>query len=316
MVVSVVRVAIYRKRQDMTNTKNYRLCGGTYFTLLLRARKQRMGVREHYQGMSDGMADPVLLMALAEIAMPDYRTPEASMLATVKSTTSRYKSCQANGGTYFPFSDGAVIASFDERIKTDYGRCLAAMNSYVADYIDVCGDTKKDEYLVKALVEVIASDVTIDRNQPFYVCEDGSTLTKAQICAASELCLQSFLLGIWHYIIVYVQDNKVGADTYDAWCPANGRSPRIYSAALGENSHRVIQLLYSEVQSSTDDCDAIPSVEAEIIEPTVETTEGAATQQVINNNPVFNTFNFNGPIGAFYNQVDTVVNNYGDKKNE
>lgn len=93
------------------------------------------------------MADPILLMALAEIAMPDYRTPEASMLATVKSTTSRYKSCQANGGTYFPFSDEAVIASFDERIKTDYGRCLAAMNSYVADYIDVCGDTKKTSTL-------------------------------------------------------------------------------------------------------------------------------------------------------------------------
>ena len=65
------------------------------------------------------------------------------------------------------------------------------MNSYVADYIDVCGDTKKDEYLVKALVEVIASDATIDTNQPFYVCEDGSALTKAQICAASELCLLS-----------------------------------------------------------------------------------------------------------------------------
>lgn len=316
MVVSVVRVAIYRKRQDMTNTKNYRLCGGTYFTLLLRARKQRMGVREHYKGMSDGMADPILLMALAEIAMPDYRTPEASMLATVKSATSRYKSCQANGGTYFPFSDGAIIASFDERIKTDYSRCLAAMNSYVADYIDVCGDTKKDEYLVKALVEVIASDATIDTNQPFYVCEDGSALTKAQICAASELCLQSFLLGIWHYIILKVQDNKVGADTYNEWCPARGGAPRDYTAALGENSTRAITLLYSEVQVSADEDDSAPILDAEIVEPMVETAEGTTTQQVINNNPVFNTFNFNGPIGAFYNQVDTVVNNYGDKKNE
>ena len=37
-------------------------------------------------------------------------------------------------------------------------------------------------------------------------------------------------------------------------------------------------------EPSVDDCDAIPSVEAEIIKPTVETTEGAATQQVINNN--------------------------------
>ena len=316
MVVSVVRVAIYRKRQDMTNTKNYRLCGGTYFTLLLRARKQRMGVREHYKGMSDGMADPILLMALAEIAMPDYRTPDASMLATVKSATSRYKSCQANGGTYFPFSDGAVIASFDERIKTDYSRCLAAMNSYVADYIDVCGDTKKDEYLVKALVEVIASDATIDTNQPFYVCEDGSALTKAQICAASELYLQSFLLGIWHYIIVFVQDNKVGADTYNDWCPARGGAPRDYTAALGENSTRAITLLYSGVQEPIDEEASTPIVDAEMVEPTVEVPAGTVTQQVINNNPVFNTFNFNGPIGTFYNQVDTVVNNYGDKKNE
>ena len=77
MVVSVVRVAIYRKRQNMTNEKKYRFCGGTYFTLLLRARKQRMGVREHYKGISDGMADPILLMALTEIAIPDYRTPDA-----------------------------------------------------------------------------------------------------------------------------------------------------------------------------------------------------------------------------------------------
>ena len=316
MVVSVVRVAIYRKRQNMTKEKKYRLCGGTYFTLLLRARKQRMGVREHYKGISDGMADPILLMALAEIVMPDYRTPEASMLATVKSATSRYKSCQANGGAYFPFSDGAVIASFDERIKTDYCRCLAAMNSYVADYIDVCGDTKKDEYLVKALIEVIAADATIEANQRFYVCEDGSVLTKAQICAAPELCLQSFLLGIWHYIIVFVQDNKVGADTYNDWCPARGGAPRDYTAALGENSTRAITLIYSGVQEPAVEEASTPIVDAEIVEPTAEVPAGTVTQQVINNNPVFNTFNFNGPIGTFYNQVDTVVNNYGDKKNE
>ena len=316
MVARDVRVAMFIRGKSMTNERQYRLCGGTFFTLLLQARKQRMGVREHYKGMSDGMADPILLMALAEIAIPDYQVPDSSMLATVKSATSRYKSCQANGGTYFPFSDGAVIASFDERIKTDYSRCLAAMNSYVADYIDVCGDTKKDEYLVKALVEVIASDATIDTNQLFYVCEDGSALTKAEICATSKLCLQSFLLGIWHYIIVFVQDNRVGADTYNEWCPSRGGASRDYTAALGESSARAITLLYSVVQEPADEDESTPSVDAEIVEPTAEASARTVTQQVINNNPVFNTFNFNGPIGTFYNQVDTVVNNYGDKKHE
>ena len=300
----------------MTNERQYRLCGGTFFTLLLQARKQRMGVREHYKGMSDGMADPILLMALAEIAIPDYRVPDASMMTTVKSATSRYKSCQANGGTYFPFADVSVVASFDERVKNDYCRCLSAMNSYVEDYIDVCGETKKDEYLVKALVEVIASDATIDKNQPFYVCEDGSVQTKAQICAASELCLQAFLLGIWHYIILKVQDNKVGADTYNEWCPSRGHAPRDYTAALGENSTRAITLLYSAAQEADNEDTFTPIIDAEIVEPTAEASTGTGVPQVINNNPVFNTFNFNGPIGTFYNQVDTVVNNYGDKKNE
>ena len=68
MVAPVVSVAICFEGQFMTNKENFRLCGGTFFTLLLRARKQRMGVREHYKGMSDGMADPMLLMDLVEIA--------------------------------------------------------------------------------------------------------------------------------------------------------------------------------------------------------------------------------------------------------
>ena len=218
MVALVVSVAICLEGQFMTNNENFRLCGGTFFTLLLRARKQRMGVREHYKGMSDGMADPILLMDLVEIAKPDYQFPNQSMMGTVKSATSRYKSCQANGGTYLPFSDDAVIASFDARVKSEYNRCLSAMNSYVDDYIDVGGDTKKDEYLVKALVEVINADDQIKNDQVFYVCDDGSTMTKEKILSATEFCLQSFLLGIWHYIIVNVQNNKVGKDTYDRWC--------------------------------------------------------------------------------------------------
>lgn len=69
--------------------------------------------------------------------------------------------------------------------------------------------------MVKALVEVIDSDNSIRAEQEFYVCEDGSVLTGTQICTAAHLCLQAFLLGVWHYIIANVQDNKVGADTYN-----------------------------------------------------------------------------------------------------
>lgn len=301
----------------MTNKEKFRLCGGTFFTLLLRTRKQRMGVREHYKGMSDGMADPVLLMALAEIAIPNYRVPDTSMMGTVKSAASRYKSCQANGGTYFPFSDGAVLASFDDRIKTAYGHCLAAMNSFVDDYIDVCRGTKKDEYLVKALVEVIDGDDQIEDDHAFYICEDGSAFTKREILSTTHFCLQSFLLGVWHYIILNVKDNKVGEDTYNRWCPSRGGAERVYVAMLGENSERSISLYYSvAVEEETCDTERKSISDVEIGEDISEQPEPKTTQTMVNHNPIFNTFNI-GSVGTFNNQVDHITNNYyGDKKDE
>jgi len=319
MVAPVVSVAICFEGQFMTNNEKFRLCGGTFFTLLLRARKQRMGVREHYKGMSDGMADPILMMDLVEIAKPDYQFPNQSMMGTVKSATSRYKSCQGNGGTYLPVSDDAVVASFDARMKNEYGRCLAAMNSYVEDYIDVGGDTKKDEYLVKALVEVLDADEQIDDDQDFYVCEDGSTMTKTEILAATELCLQPFLLGLWHYIIVKVPDNRVGADTYNRWCPSRGGAERLYVAKLGETSSRNIRLTYSTLTETEMEyeSEAEPVIESEVVDPEPEKVEAQPSQTMVNNNPVFNTFNFNGPVGQVISHVDQITNNYyGGKKDE
>ena len=66
----------------MTNSENIRLCGGTFFTLLLEDRKPRARVREHYAGEKDGLSGP-----------------EVSMMATIKGNTSEYKSCKNKGGT-------------------------------------------------------------------------------------------------------------------------------------------------------------------------------------------------------------------------
>lgn len=56
----------------MTKNDNVRLCGGTFFTLLLEARKPRYGVREHYMGDTDGLSEPETLIGLAKIIVPDF----------------------------------------------------------------------------------------------------------------------------------------------------------------------------------------------------------------------------------------------------
>jgi len=111
---------------------------------------------------------------------------------------------------------------------------------------------------------VIAQDENIDPGQIFYVCEDGSTMTKDQIIHAATICVQPFLLGIWHYVITGIDDNRIGADTYNEWCPSQGGAERSYIAAIGEHSTRSIHLEYCDV--ATDENEDIPLVDADVVE--------------------------------------------------
>ena len=77
----------------MKNVVNQRLCGGTFFTLLLQARKPRMGVREHYMSTTDGLSEPETLIALAKVVVPDMLDPQESMMKTIKSNVFNFKTC-------------------------------------------------------------------------------------------------------------------------------------------------------------------------------------------------------------------------------
>ena len=83
----------------MTNSENIRLCGGTFFTLLLEDRKPRARVREHYAGEKDGLSEPEVLIGLSQVLVPDFQEPLESMMTTIKGNTSEYKSCKNKGGT-------------------------------------------------------------------------------------------------------------------------------------------------------------------------------------------------------------------------
>ena len=58
-------------------------------------------------------------------------------------------------------------------------------------------------------------------------------------------------------------------------------------------------------------------IDTEVVEPEPEKVEAAPPQTMVNNNPVFNTFNFHGPVGQVISHVDQITNNYyGGKKDE
>lgn len=159
-----------------------------------------------------------------------------------KSTNaSDYKSCE-NNGTNLSFLFNLAVTAFDNRVKSDYQSALKSMCAFVSRFLDVGTSPAREVWLVKALLDLIDTDQSIDDSQVFYIDEDGRGITKAALRTMSEFCLQSFLLGVWHFIIKNRPENKDGKATYDAICPSRGRAERKYTGKLGEGIKRSIRV--------------------------------------------------------------------------
>lgn len=275
----------------MTNTGIPRLCGGTVFTLILEARQQRYGVREHFAGDSDGLSEMDTLIGLAQVMVPDLKRPAKTREDTVQGNTTEFKICKTAGGKgYYPFSNRQSKKAFDDRVKGYYAEALKAMCDFVKNFIWVKGSDKQDVNLVKALLDLIERDDSINNSQVFYIMPDGKPVTKQRIdqIDGEDVCLESFLLGVWHYAIMRREGNTIGKATMNEWCPSKGGAPREYEGHMGENLSRNIRLTYLGDVEVPDQDEEIEHIEAEVVEgakdPEPEPQPQTVNQSV--NNPV------------------------------
>lgn len=295
----------------MTINEYPRLCGGTFFTLVLQALQQRMNAREHYDGDSDGLSDPEVLVGLIKVINPAYVDPGKEKLKTI---VNNYKRCETSTSTYFPFGDDQVISAFDEIIRNNYQTALNGMIGFVNDFLDVSETVHKDINLVRALVDLVQQDQTIKAGDEFFIGPNGEKKKKAALGDLKEVCLPSFVLGVWHYVVMNRRDNAVGKKTYDVWCPSNDRAPRKYTAHMGEG-------LLDSLTTYT--VDTKETITAEVDEPIEDDASEAAgqdtppvTQQMVNNNPTFFNINISGGNNSFYQHVDKLTINNGGKQDE
>lgn len=281
----------------MTKNAHYRLCGGIFFMLVSNARKQMPKREDFYKGKQTGLSEPNILLNLSRIIVPDLKEFTKTMEQSVKDATRDFKICKSSGGNYFMLDDARALKNFDNDVKSNYAVTLARMNDFIEQFLDVRTSTKKDEYLVKDLVELLDADSDIDDDVKFYANPDGSAMTKREILDAKKLYVQSFILGLWHYCLVTLRDNTVGKDTYNEFCPPAGGSERKYTKNLGVNSKRNIEIRYckAETPAEGDSCfrqDMFDDTSEE--NSSGETYRGSReeqatsfTQQIVNSNPLF-----------------------------
>ena len=243
----------------MTNKEYPRLCGGTFMTLVLQALLQRKKAREHYKGESDKLNDPDVLVGLITVINPDYEDPGKAVL---KTKANDYKSCKLSKGQYLPFGDKLAIEVFDQRVRDSY---LAARNDmciFVDSFIETGTKLQKDVRLVKALIDLVEQDESIDDSVEFLIGENGDAVRKDQLRNLKRVCLPSFLLGIWHFIVINRKNNKVGQLTYDTWCPENGGGTREYEGTMGDGISIEFDVYTLEPEDETEDTEQ----EAEVVE--------------------------------------------------
>lgn len=120
-----------------------RLCGGTFFTLLVeRARRMR---RSPFGGRN-GLNESEMLASLIRIFDPDFNISknEKRSFSTV---TSNFKKCTNRKSIYLPFDDETKIKDFNALMKGNYPEALRRMNSFLNEYfeLDFQGALQEDQ---------------------------------------------------------------------------------------------------------------------------------------------------------------------------
>jgi len=215
------------------------LCGGTYFTLILEARRQRTSQRSRYEGEQDGLSQPDTLAGLGKVVYTEYIPP--SNKQTFRTNVNAYRTC-ADDGSNLSFLFPDKVSVFDGKVKSAYNTALNAMCGFVNTFLEVGTSIKKEEWLVKAILDLIENDESVPEEQEFFICSGVQGITKSTLRQMSDFSLQPLLLGVWHYVVVNRPDNRSGKDTFDRWCPSRGRAERKYEGNMGSGIVRMINV--------------------------------------------------------------------------
>ena len=228
-----------------------RLCGGTFFTLLLQAAKPEIFERATY-GKSSQFSESDVFAALIRIAVPAYSKGD-------KSTISTYKSCESSR---VQILNQANIKSFDERVRTNYTAPLTQMMQLLNRFLDV---DNQSAWLAKAIIELVGEDAIIPDSASFLAAPNGSALSKAELRTATDICLPALLLGVWHYVVMNRPDNTIGKATYDEWCPPAkmSNSKRPFVSDIGAGITRKLNITMEPEFANLPESDVI---EAEVID--------------------------------------------------
>lgn len=200
---------------------------GILFALLSQVQKNKDTSIDHFKSENQVYKEPEMFKDLVYVVIGKKIVPNEG---TFKRNVSEYKSCKTNGCGYIPFDNSTVISTFDDAIKQDYIATLSRMIYFVEKHID----SKYYGWLIKEICNFIDDDIDIPKTDLIYINSDGLPSKVESIIKSTSFEIESFLLGVLHYLIVSKDDNTKGANTFSSLFTNDyGKRKNIYDGGIG-----------------------------------------------------------------------------------
>lgn len=111
----------------MANESIPYLCGGTFFTQLLRTRPVLTTSTEHTKGHKESLSEQETFRRLISV----YQMKDFMNCSSLKTYTSQFKTCTNSLEAFTSFSDANMKWSFDKDVKSSDSSALILMSNFV-----------------------------------------------------------------------------------------------------------------------------------------------------------------------------------------
>ncbi|CAK7037669.1 MAG: hypothetical protein BACD_00181 [Bacteroides rodentium] len=211
---------------DINKRKYPPLCGGVFFTTLIPYRGERIPAKRYYEGIKDPKSDIPTLVSLICVVKPSYEK-KLPALKSIRTYTSEFKNCRKDIPAGLFLAKPGYIASFNQNMDDHYSILLWRMHSFLEGNIGLYDGNEPKiaemTQLVRELIEVLENDPQCKDHQ-FRIGPNGESMT---LDSAEIIYFQSFILGIWHYIVTEHPCNKITENLYDTWLSYSDKGENI-----------------------------------------------------------------------------------------
>ena len=170
------------------------LCGSTFFFLMTLdiASKQTSSYR--YGESADGITEPEMLYNWIGITKDN---KPVCFYDVIDTAISSYKNCRVDTISNIKMQDSLFI----DEMESNLANHKDVLNN-IHSFIDIFLKSRNAAALLcKRLISIVLDDEEIDDSEEFYLKEDLTKITKADIRKEKNINVESALFGIWYYII-------------------------------------------------------------------------------------------------------------------